>query len=319
MPYVNLGNLVVPSNGASLYTYKYNFGTKTHEFNGMGQFGFSQCLRDWEKTNKIKINDIEIVEVNKPEKIKAYAWITFIIENNKMYIFDKTSTLIQHINGEIITPINDINIWCACADIDWSAIGSPDINILLSSTYAQTLFENKNSFAYFKRSNIIWKEALNNNTSIQYLENKKYYTSPYMTSTSNPPGYFTSTSMACNTDYKAHGAFSKEKGYLTESSVNADYQWCQLQIPSPIIPYKMTIIPNGTDYQHKDGELLWQASSDGSNWKTLDTKSLLPESLMVFYNKLGTVEKYSYFRITLAHSSTKQYWYVFQGQVHGFL
>ena len=173
MPYINLGNLIVPPNGASVYTHKYNLGTKTHEFNGISQFGFCQCLKSYAINDKIKINNVDITEINSPEKIKAYAWIIFIVDNTKMYIFTKTASLTEYPDGSTVEPVNDIKLWCACAGINWYDIGCPDIQTITSSEeWCQQLFNNENSFNYYKRSSEIIKSTILGTNVINNLEKK---------------------------------------------------------------------------------------------------------------------------------------------------
>ena len=322
MPYINLGNLITSSQGISNYTHKYHAGSKTHIFTGMDQLGFCQCSRDWHLNDIIKINDIEITEINYPEKIKAYTWIYFVVEQNKMYIFNKTSSVIEIPDGELVEPINDIVIWCACAGLDWYQLGSPSLETLLSSSHCEQLFLNENAFAYFKRSDKIIASAMSNNYVIEYLEKKDYWTSFYVTGLSNnPEGYYVSTSNACHSDYQACGAFAQAgKVYLTKNEVVGNYQWCQLQIPESILPYKMTIIPSYASYG-RVGTVIWQGSVDGTEWIDLDSQQLQSNSsaLYTFYNKAGCTKKCSFFRLTLASSPTNQFWAVFGGRVHGFL
>lgn len=322
MPYINLGNILSSSERGSQYTYHYNAGTKTHILSGKDQFGFCYCLNKWHPNDSVIINNIKITEINQPEKIQAWTWIQFIVDNNKMYIFNKTAHLLEVPDGTIIEPINDIAIWCACADLDWYNIGCPSINTLLTSGKYKQLFTNSNAFAYLKRSNQLLAKALSNTSVYPIIEEMDYWSSVYVIGTGSPEGYATATSNACynDTKWKAHGAFAYGVNYLTSGTVTGNYQWCQLQIPEYILPYKMTIIPSTSSYPH-NATVIWQCSPDGIKWYDLDSQKTITTSspLYTFYNKIGFTEKCNLFRLTLADDSSNDYWEVTQGRVHGFL
>lgn len=327
MPQINLGNIKNYSDGAGLYTHSYNNSSKTHNFTGVGVFGYCKCVVDYKAGDKIQVNNIAIPHITMPTYIIKDAWITFIIHDSVFYMLDKAEMF--HVpEGELVTPINSPEIWCACAGINWKEIGSPDIETLAASdTYCPILISNANAFAYYRRSNEIIKKTMSNSNIISSIENNiAYYTTPYVTGANTPAGYNATASNAQYTDgwsSKIYGAFAN--GYYAANNSGKAGSWVSLSIPEPIWPYKMTINPNGvytTSYMLSNAIFTWQCSEDGSTWidiASIPNQSTTSNVQYTFYNTNGITGKYKYFRLYVSQSSNTTYWNVGYGKISGIL
>lgn len=326
MPQINLGNIKAYSEGAGLYTHTYDETNHIHNFVGNGKFGYCKCVANYSVQDTIHINGANISSITIPTFIIKNAWITFIIEDGVFYMLDKAEMF--HIpNGELVTPVNDPEIWCACAGINWKEIGSPDARTLAaSSTYCPQLINNPNAFAYYRRSNEIIQATILNTNIISCIENTEYYTTPYMTAINTPAGYSVATKdsqYTSNGGSKAWGAFANAH-YIGPSSSTVG-SWAMLEIPEPIWPYKMDIYAqNGGNFGSylADAIFNWQCSNDGTNWVDLHAIPSLSQTsnvLYTFYNTAGVTEKYKYFRLYVSQASNKTYWSCGKGQVSGIL
>lgn len=327
MPTANLGNVrPAISEGAGLYSHEFDSDNLIHNLSGEGRFGYCKCIENYDNTNHtFLINGGEVPAINLPNYIQQGNWIVFTIDDdNSLYLLNKASQSVIP-DGEIVTPVDDPEIWCACAGINWYEIGSPDAYTLASSEeYCAQLFNSENAFAYYRRSSQIIKDTMTTTNVISCIENLDYFTSSALTSATAPEGYVASTNVVGHQAGSAvFGPFSAN--YVQGPASNATGNYYKIQLPEPIWPYKMTIIPDGagkTTYLAGPPIFEWQASSDGNDWIVLSSFSDVVTAIntpRIFYNTEGITGKYQYYRIFCRYASSAVAWSVGQGKIHGIL
>ena len=310
MPYTNLGNILPSNSIASFYTHIYDNINHIHYFNGNGVLGFCRCLFNYDRNHhQIKVNNIHITEINHPELLKTNAWLYFIIEDTKMFLF-QNSQIFDIPDGEM-APINDINIWCACAGINYAEIGTPDLNTLTNSPYINQLFNSENAFKYYQRSNELIKNSISLNNVTTEIESQKLYSTPTMLGPSTPNNYLASTSSGFTNSYGMWGGNSSAHTNYNGSLAN---KWCQLILPEPIWPYKLSgqLSTNRSDLiSGMQITAKWQCSLNGEDWEDLDTiiytVNGINNETQYWYNKSGINQKYKYFRIYFVNSTKNTY------------
>ena len=298
MPYINLGNIRPISQDVSVYTHTFDEDSLTHNFSGNGIFGYCKCVANWEAGHKVAVNGTELTSVSIPRFIADQAWIIFALENNGMYIFDK-SEMFNIPDGEVVMPTDDPEIWCACAGINYHEIGRPDVSTLVNSdTYCQALFNSENAFAYYRRSSQLIKDTMALGNVRSCIEAQNPYVTPIMTGLTTPAGYTASFSGGKDNGYGMWG------GQVPISrNTNPLNSWCQLILPEAIWPYKMQGTVLAHNLQHRNYGTItvsWQCSEDGVQWTTIDTVSVADNDTdlgtQYWYNYAGLNKKYKYFR-----------------------
>ena len=267
--------------------------------------------------------------------LKQNNWIIFIIEDNKMLLFDWLN--IQEIpDGKLATTVNDMNTWFACAGLNYAAMGSPTDDIILTNRELLTdLFSSENAREYFQRSSTLISKYVSNGIVNEILDAQNPFISPLLTSDTSPEGYSVySNSINSASSWPVYGAwgdYTIVNPWLGANN-NSTGHYVALYLPVAIWPYK---VKGAWGMYNGDGNWNWRldgSNDSGQTWEVIsDAKPYYHLKLEDYiradlnykphtaYNLNGATKKYNAFRLVNT-SKGGTYYAEMQGcQVYGFV
>ena len=221
-------------------------------------------------------------------------WYTFVLDTEDRTINFNMGGAVSVPDGKTAMPTNDKDIWLKCASLKSDKTIEEIVN---DAQLCAALMSTQNSVEYMMRSTNIQQYVLNSEIAISALDASLPFTTPEMTSNTEPFGEVTTNTTANQSTPGAWGCFNTElTGYYI---TDGDDKYLQWKWDRPIWAYKFRI----KDIYGNNSKVHLQAVLEDGGIADISDSVSVPKDTLVYQNSKPHITKAVGFRIYIDQSS----------------
>ena len=221
-------------------------------------------------------------------------WYTFVLDTEDRTINFNMGGAVSVPDGKTAMPTNDKDIWLKCASLKSDKTIEEIVN---DAQLCAALMSTQNSVEYMMRSANIQRYVLKSVTAIAALDASLPFTTPEMTSNTEPFGEVTTNTTANQYTPGAWGCFNTElTGYYI---TDGDGKYLQWKWDRPIWAYKFRI----KDIYGNNSKVHLQAVLEDGSIADISDSVSVPKDTLVYQNAGPHLTKAVGFRIYIDQSS----------------
>lgn len=230
----------------------------------------------------------------KETELTEGVWYTFVLDTEDRTINFNMGGAVSVPDGKTAMPTNDKDIWLKCASLKSDKTIEEIVN---DEQLCAALMSTQNSVEYMMRSANIQRYVLKSVTAIAALDASLPFTTPEMTSNTEPFGEVTTNTTANQYTPGAWGCFNTElTGYYI---TDGDDKYLQWKWDRPVWAYKFRI----KDIYGNNSKVHLQAVLEDGSIADISDSVSVPKDTLVYQNANPHLTKAVGFRIYIDQSS----------------